>query len=346
MREVPFMTSKDFCRYFYPNNKYRIYGQDSLRTVVRLGFAEKFRLADGEVIYFLNRLGMEEATRLANMPQRFDSERGCLYRFTRPRTDKEKPTFVHFPATEVTFSPFKPSKLRSFHFVHSVGMVEFLYLIRRANRVAYSLLLDMVSSKPSSFNIKSLPDILLTNDLLDTQNRVLIEFENSLIWEQSLYNKVQNLAAESAKHFVFLCADDRILKNLTTLLFRIMNPEKKGKGPKRLLSFEAIKTVRERILVGVWRPSYLNHDSLQKLSEVTLFRYSDSGFKPGQWVQKAIDGNLVSDNYGNPIMVFKQGGGGREEVPFVSILNEFQPGFLKRLKEVEIEPTPDSLQVA
>lgn len=311
-----------------------------------MGLVEKYRLADGEVIYYLTEVGFNEANSLAAMRLNFETSRGSLYRFMRPRTDKEKTSFIHFPCPDISFARFKPSKLRSYHFVHSRSMVEFLYLVRRSNRVAYTILLDMVSSKPSAFHIKSFPDILLVNDIRDSEKRVLIEFENSLIWEQSLYSKLHNLASETARFVVFLCADERILKNFMNTLYRVMNPDKKGKKAKRLLTIEAMKTVRERTLVGLWRPSFSNNGTVHKLSEIDLMPYSDEVFKPGEWVQKKVDGQLKKDAFSNPVMEFRETKEGGEVLPFVSILNEFQPGFLKRLKECEIEQTPNSVQVA
>lgn len=337
MREVPYITSADFIRYFYPLNKVKSYALDTLRILVRRKWLARYRLNDGSNIYYLTEEGHAEASGYAQFRLRFDPVKGCLYYLKPPRFDNEKPGFIYLPAPLLDFRLFSYSMLSSYQYLHTRGVLEFLYLVRKANRVLYSVNLDMVKSKKTALQIQSNPDILLTNDIQDSQNRILIEFENSKIWEGGLLAKLNNIARETADSILFLCGSEGILKNLGRILNKLVAGDFVKAGMRALPSKEALASLQSRMYFGTWRPSYLNGGEVHRLSEILLFRYDAKLFEPGHWQQKVINGILQRDDFGNPIMVYNEQLAREEGIPFTDFLADFQVGFVEKIRGLSRE---------
>lgn len=343
MREVPYITSGDFIRYFHPGSKGKFYALDTLRILVRRKYLTRYRLNDGSFIYFLTEVGYAEACGYADYHLSFDKKLGCLYFLKAPRFPSEKPNFLYFPAAQLSFRNFSYSMLSSYQFLHTRAVLEFLYLVRKSNRVTYSIHLDMVKSKKNSLNILNNPDIVLTNNLLDTENRILIEFENSKIWEGGLLAKLNNLARETATAILFLCGSESILKNIGRILTKLVSGEYVKAGTKSLPSKEAIASLQSRMYFGTWRPSHLNRGEVHRLSDLLLFRYDTKLFQPGQWQQKVVNGVLQKDDFGNPVMIYNARLAEEEGISFTDFLQEYHEGFAETLKGLHREQAAHSV---
>lgn len=343
MREVPYITSADFIQYFHPGSKGKSYALDTLRILVRRKYLTRYRLNDGSFIYFLTDEGHAEASGYADYHLSFDKKMGSLYFLKPPRFPSEKPSFLYFPAAQLDFRTFSYSMLSSYQFLHTRAVLEFLFLVRRANRVTYSVHLDMVKSKKTALHIQSNPDIVLTNNLHDTEKRILIEFENSKIWEGGLLAKLNNLARETADAILFLCGSEGILKNIGRILNKLVSGEYVKAGMKSLPSKEAIASLQSRMYFGTWRPSYLNRGEVHRLADLLLFRYDAKLFQPGQWQQKVVNGVLQKDEFGNPIMIYNAKLAQEEGIPFADFLQEYHEGFAETLKGLHREQAAHSV---
>jgi hypothetical protein len=343
LREVPYINSEDYIRFFYPNNKNKTYALDTLRSLCQRNMVQKHRLNDGSNIYYLTEDGVGEAEGYAEYRPKFSRKLGCIYYVKLPRVEKEKPSFLYFPTPELELRRFSYSMLSSYQYLHTRAILEFLYLVRRSNRVLYSVFLDMIKGKKSGLGIHCNPDILLTNDIKNTESRILIEFENSKIWEAGLVEKLNNLSKETADYIIFISSSDGIFRNLGRIISKLMTGQMKKDGLKNLPSKQTIQSLESRILFGLWRPSYSNGGEVQKLSDIYLFRHDSAVFNGGNWEQKTEDGRLLRDDYGNPIMVFKPELGISEGINLADLLGEFQDGFKNHLLSLSNEQATDTL---
>ncbi len=322
LRELPYLTSADFIRYFYPANKNKTYALDTLRILCRRNLVEKYRLNDGSFIYFLTREGVKESEGLAAHKQTFHRQWGCMFVHKEPRFEREKPSFIFHPAPYLDFRCFSPIMLSSYQFLHTRGLTEFVYLVRKAHIVSYSICLDMILNKKSNLKLTNNPDILLTNDLQDTEIRVLIEFENSNIWEKGLIEKLNSLSKQTADIIIFLCANDIIFRNMGWLLNKISSGRMVKDGVKWLPSQATISSLERRMFFGIWRPSYSNNGEIQKLEDTVLYPHNSRALKRAGWVQKVVDNALVSDEHSNSIMALDDKIPIEDGIPFLSLFED------------------------
>ena len=343
LRELPYLTSADFIRYFYPANKNKTYALDSLRILCRWNLVQKYRLNDGSYIYFLTGDGVKEAEYFAGHKHLFHRGLGCIYVQKEPRLEREKPNFIFHPAKAFDFRTFSPAMLSSYQFLHTRALTEFFYLVRKAHIVSYSICLDMLLNKKSSIQVSNNPDLLLTNDLQDTENRVLIEFENSTIWAKGLIEKLNSLSKQTADIIVFLCANDIIFRNIGRLLNKISSGKMIKDGVKWLPSKATISSLEKRMLFGIWQPSYTNNGEVKKLEDITLYPYTSRAMKPTSWVQKEVNNSLVSDEHSNSVMVLDTKIPIEDGVSFLSLFDDSAKEYKANLLRLSNVPKTDSV---
>lgn len=132
--------------------------------------------------------------------------------------------------------------------------MESSFRFRNAFRFRYVLWLDKVKAKQTALNLSCRPDLLLCNSLKEEKGRILVEFENSLISDLGLLDKINHLTHRPADWILFLASSQSLLENLGRLVRKILRGECKSNRQTVFFTSTAQGCVYRNILFGLWSP--------------------------------------------------------------------------------------------
>jgi hypothetical protein len=340
LREVPFVTLQDIRAFLYPENRTKSYAKEKVGYLIREGFLTKSFLENGKCIYYLTQLGLETSQFLLRDKPQFDSETRAFYFRKAPlKAPAERPLFI-FPNRHLEFRFFTPEKSSSFQFYHSQALLELYHQLQKTRRFASVVWLDKVRNKQESLDLTCNPDFLLTNAFDSAEGRVLIELENSLIREQNLIPKLDNLCRQQADYYLLLCTNEDIFRNLGLKIRGVLSGKPKQGKEAQVFKAQTLGALARSVWIGLWKPSIHNGGQAMKLRTMTLYRYDHDAFDPLGWTDAEEGGRPVIDSKSGRAkrvmqkVPYPYRRPGARELPFETLLNQYQGPFRSALNHI------------
>lgn len=312
LREIPFITSRDIFRYFYPSQKNIHYSREMMRVLLRDELVHKCMLGDGAYIYFITEHGRQVAEFFEGDTPKFHAPTKSFFYSKPPRSQSEAVPFFIFPTPDLEFQLFTPHRLHSHPFEHTVSLLELYYLLRNSFRFLRVVWLDQVHGKKSSLNIPFHPDLLLCNSLATEAHRLYVELENSRINADSLVEKLNHLSTLPADWYLFLCTSKKTFLNIGRLIRKILMGEVTRNQTTLHFSPRAQSAIWKNVFIGFWAPTIKSHGEIHRLKDVTVYRYDDEIFDKEMWVN-ATEGGMVQNDESSGLPLKR-----RQAVPYPS----------------------------
>jgi hypothetical protein len=333
LREIPYITLQDIRRYFFPGARSRSYCLELNGVLLRNRLIAKHPTGDGTWIYYLTEYGRRIVEFFLQDRPRYNPKFRTFYYSLAPRKASEVNPFFFFPTPRIGFTLFTPHRMHAHPFQHTRSLLELFYLLRNAYRFLFVLWLDQVDGKKQALNLPCHPDILLTNDLATEAGRIYVELENSSKSLKAVVERLNHLTTAPADWYIFLCTSEDILLNLGRSFRKILLGEAKVHHNTLFFTPRAQGCLYRNVLMGHWRPSWRNDGQVQRLKDLTLYRYDHEVFDRRIWMKDPEAGSVKAASAGEPIshsfqvVPYTARKPGRRNLPMGEILDGYAETF-------------------
>jgi hypothetical protein len=245
-------------------------------------------MGDGHFIYYLTEAGHRIAEFYLEDKPKFDLETESFYYKQKPTRPSEVADFFLFPTRGLEYYPFTPHYLNAHPIGHTRSLLELSVLFRQSFRFRHVLWMDMIKSKKTALHVSCQPDLLLCNSLTEEQGRVFIEFENSRIRDVGLLKKIHHLTEHRADWYLFLASTEELFQNLGRLIRKILSGDVKVNNQTVFFNPRAQAALNQKILFGLWTPSFRMAGPAAPFKSLELFRYDHEIFDKQVWIPEPV----------------------------------------------------------